>query len=219
MERAEVRWASSPYSQSRHRAGKTDMRFSLAAAIPTGEGDDTVYDPSSREPIDALLPDVYADLRRLAQRALHSERRDHTLQATALAHEVYLRLAREHAHPWTGRAHVLATAAHVLRRVLVDYARTRGRHKRGAGARVLPLDAARELALRADPQLVALDDALTDLAVTAPRAVQVVEMRYFGGFTSAEAAATLGVTTRTVERDWQYAKAWLFRRLSSPAEE
>lgn len=163
--------------------------------------------------LEAIFPRVYADLCRLAQRAMNGERGDHTLQATALVHEVYLRLARENGRQWADPRHVLAMACTFLHRILVDHARTRCRLKRGGGECRPSLGAAANLAARSDEHLIALDEALAELAESAPRAVQVVEMRYFGGFSAAETAEALGVTTRTVERDWDFARAWLFRRL------
>jgi RNA polymerase sigma factor (TIGR02999 family) len=167
--------------------------------------------------LESIFPRVYADLCRLAQRAMNGERGDHTLQATALVHEVYLRLAKEQGHAWAGKQHVLAIACSVLHRILVDHARARGRLKRGGDVGRSSLDAARELAAPGDEHLIALDEALAELAQSAPRAVQVVEMRYFAGFSAAETAEALGVTTRTVERDWDLARAWLFRRLGQDA--
>ena len=164
---------------------------------------------------DELLPLVYDELRAIAHRQLRRERGDHTLNTTALVHEVYLRLVDQKRASWEDRAHFFAIAARVMRRVLIDYARRHCAAKRaGPGGRgPVPLDRAAEEALvaadeRADV-LLALDDALTRLAAVDPRLVQVVECRFFGDLTEEETATALGVTSRTVRRDWIKAKTWL----------
>ncbi|MCB1183586.1 sigma-70 family RNA polymerase sigma factor [bacterium] len=166
--------------------------------------------------VDRLLPLVYEELRRLAQARLASERADHTLQATALVHEAYLRLVDQRAAGWQDRAHFMALAATAIRRVLVDHARRRLAAKRGGGGERLSLTVA-ELADApgADLDLIDLDAALAELGAAKPDHAQVIEMRFFGGMTAAEAAEVLGVTERTVERRWRFARAWLYRRLES----
>lgn len=162
-----------------------------------------------------LLPIVYEELRRIAERLLRGERDDHTLQPTALVHEAYLRLVGEHA-PLADRRHFFAIAAREMRRVLVEHARARRRLKRGGGnVRVtLPDDVGQEAG--PDPvDLVALDCAMSRLESRDERKVRVVELMYFAGLTAVEAAGVLGVTSRTIERDWQYARAWLLRELSA----
>ena len=162
--------------------------------------------------LDELLPLVYAELRRLAAGYMRSERAEHTLQPTALVHEAYLRLLGDRAD-WADRRHFLATAARAMRRILVEHARARGRKKRGGGFERTPLED--ELIGQAPPgtNLLALDAALDQLAVQDPRKAQVVELLSFGGLTAEEAGNVLGVASRTVERDWKFARAWLLRAL------
>ncbi len=163
--------------------------------------------------LERLLPAVYDELRMLAERQLRNERRNHTLQPTALANEAYLKLIRRDSIHWQDRIHFFGAAGQAIRRILVDYARGRKRHKR-AGRRVhLALE---NVAFHPDgdaQDIIALDDALNKLFAQSPRKAQVVELRYFSGLTAEDSAAILGVTTRTIERDWRYARAWLFREL------
>jgi RNA polymerase sigma factor (TIGR02999 family) len=163
--------------------------------------------------LDALLPLVYEELHRLARRYMKNERVDHTLQATALVNEAYLRLIDVQRVKWQNRAHFLAVAARVMRRILVDAARARGSQKRGADARVISLDEALIVAEEPDQSLVALDEALSMLALIDQRKSQVVEMRFFGGLTLDETAEALDVSRDTVKRDWKFAKLWLLREL------
>jgi RNA polymerase sigma factor (TIGR02999 family) len=163
--------------------------------------------------LDALLPLVYDELRRLASHYMRRERDDHTLQATALVNEAYLRLIEVRKVQWQNRAHFFAMAARVMRRILVDAARARGYQKRGGGARVLSLDEALIVPVEPDQDLVALDDALTALAEIDARKSQVVEMRFFGGLNIDETAEALHVSRDTVKRDWNMAKLWLLREL------
>lgn len=160
-----------------------------------------------------LLPIVYEELRRMAHRQLRSERSDHTLNTTGLVHEAYLRLATPHGLQWADRAHFFAVAARAMRRVLIDHARRYHADKRPGSRQRVPLDEA-NLALddRAEG-LLALDEALDRLARLDERQSRVVECRFFGGMTEEETAAALGVTTRTVRRDWVKAKGWLFQEL------
>lgn len=165
---------------------------------------------------DGLLPLVYDELRAMAHRQLQRERTDHTLNTTALVHEVYLKLVDQKRATWEDRAHFFAIAARVMRRILIDYARRHHAAKRGTRQRV-PLDATAE-EVGADERadvLVALDDALTRLAAIDARLVQVVECRFFGDLTEDETATALGVTARTVRRDWIKAKKWLHRALET----
>lgn len=158
---------------------------------------------------------VYDELRGIARNQLRGERADHTLQATALAHEVYLKLAGQQQVEWQNRVQFFAVAARATRRLLVDHARARLRAKRGGGAHHTALRTGIDPPAAApDTELVALDDALSRLKQEDPLKAQVVEMRHFGGFNHEEIAAALGVSTRTVERHWRYARAWLFRALS-----
>jgi RNA polymerase sigma factor (TIGR02999 family) len=162
---------------------------------------------------DRLVPLIHDELHRIARRHMRLERAGHTLQATALVNEAYLRLIDVKQMQWQNRAHFLAMAARVMRRILVDSARARRFQKRGGGAHVEPLDTDRIVAGQPGRDLVALDDALTALASMDPRKSQVVEMRFFGGLTADETAEALRVSAETVRRDWRLAKAWLLSEL------
>lgn len=164
--------------------------------------------------LDQLTPIVYGELHRLARRYLRCERRDHSLQTTALVNEAYLRLVDHTRMEWQNRAHFFAVSAQVMRRILVDHARRRN-VKRGRGLRRVALDEATAIGGERRADLAALDDALTSLAERDPRKAQVVEMRFFGGLSVEESAEVLGVSPVTVMRDWRTAKAWLYRELSS----
>jgi RNA polymerase sigma factor (TIGR02999 family) len=163
--------------------------------------------------LQALLPLVYEELRRLAGRYMKHERRGHSLQATALVHETYLRLIDVKQVRWQNRAHFFAMAARLMRRILVDAARSRRYHKRGGGAPVLSLDEALIVANEPSHDFVALDDALTAFAAVDERKSKVVELRFFGGLTLEETAEALSVSRDTVMRDWKIAKLWLLREL------
>jgi RNA polymerase sigma factor (TIGR02999 family) len=164
---------------------------------------------------DQLAPIVYAELRRLARRHMARERPDHTLQATALVHEAYMRLASFRDLHWKNRTHFFAISAQVMRRVLVDFARSRERRKRGASPQRLSLDECADLGAHHDSALLALDDALNALASDDPRKCQVVEMKFFGGLSTEEIAQSLRVSPDTVLRDWKLAKLWLLREMSA----
>jgi RNA polymerase sigma factor (TIGR02999 family) len=169
-------------------------------------------DPSA---LGRLIPIVYEDLRRVAGRRLRMERDDHTLSATALVHETYLRLMGQQPSRLENRSHFFAVASELMRRILVDHARRRGARKRGGGTVRLTLDAAVAAGASPDLDLVAVDDALTELAELDSRQARIVEMRFFGGLSAEEVAAVLGISRATVERDWGMARAWLYRRLKS----
>ncbi len=164
-----------------------------------------------------LLPLVYDELRRLAAGRLAAERPGHTLQATALVHEAYLRLVGPDCGPgWTGRGHFFGAAARAMRQILVDAARAKGADKRGGGRGRVSLDAAAAVAAPAGPpadDLLALDDALTRLAADHPAHARLVELRYFAGLSVEDAAAALGVSAATAKRQWVYARSWLFGEL------
>lgn len=165
--------------------------------------------------MDRLFPLVYDELRRVARRALRGEHADHTLGTTGLVHEAYLKLIDQTRVGWRDRAHFFAVAALAMRRILVDYARRHRRAKRGGGASAITLDeSVVSLHERAD-NLVALDDALTRLSELNPRLSRIVECRFFGGLTEEEIAEALGVTTRTVKRDWIKARGWLYQELTA----
>ena len=169
--------------------------------------------PAEQRPMDRLLPLVYDELRRMAHRQLGRERAGHTLSTTALVHEAYLRLVDQTRARWVDRAHFFAVAAGVMRRVLVDYARRYRAAKRGGDAQHVDLDRAEVSLDQRSEMLINLDEALGRLAELNPRLSQVVEYRFFGGMTEEETAEALGVTDRTVRRDWIKAKAWLSREL------
>lgn len=170
----------------------------------------------SQEALDRLIPLVYAELRTLAARYLSRERHDHTLQTTALVHEAYVKLIDQHSVDWQNRAHFFGIAANLMRRILVDDARHRSRHKRGSGAKPEVLDdlpvAAPEAALDA-VDTIALDQALQELEKIDPGQARLVELRFFGGLTLDETAAVLEVSPSTVKREWAIAKGWLYRAL------
>ena len=163
-----------------------------------------------------LTPIVYQDLRRLARQYLFSERAGHTLQATALVNEAYMRLVDYKRMEWQDRAHFLAVSAQLMRRILVEHARRRNL-KRGGGVRHVSPEQAPEVGSARPKDLVALDEALKELARMDPRKAQVVELRYFGGLNVEETAEVLSISAPTVMRDWSSAKAWLYRELSAPA--
>jgi RNA polymerase sigma-70 factor (ECF subfamily) len=162
-----------------------------------------------------LLEVVYAELHRVADRLMRSERPDHTLQATALIHEAYLHLIDQRGKDWKNRAHFFGVAALVMRRILVDHARTRRTEKRGGGQHKVSLEETVLLTPEQSDDILALDEALSRLSQFDPRQSRVVELRFFGGLTEPEAAEVLGVATRTVKRDWGIAKAWLYGELKS----
>lgn len=164
--------------------------------------------------LDRLLPAVYQELRRLAGQYLRRERVEHTLQATALVHEAYLRLIDQKNVQWQNRAHFYGVAAQMMRRILVDHARRHLSEKRGGRQQKLSLDDALELPEKRHWNLVALDDALTRLAEIDERKCRVVELRFFGGLSVEETAEVLDVAPATVMRDWAMAKAWLLREMS-----
>jgi RNA polymerase sigma factor (TIGR02999 family) len=167
-----------------------------------------------RDALDQLVPLVHDELRRRARRVMVHERADHSLQPTALVNEVYLRLVDMRQVQWTDRAHFLALAARLMRRILVDLARSQLTQKRGAGAVSVSLDENSIMAPgRSRENLVALDDALQTLAALDPRRSQVVELRFFAGLDVDETAEVLKVSRRTVMRDWTLARTWLFREL------
>ncbi len=171
----------------------------------------TSGDASATERLFKLL---YGDLRALAARLLKQEKPGHTLQPTALVHEVYMKLVDQSRVDWKGKTHFFAVGAQVMRRVLVDHARARQRAKRGGGRQRILLDQDIALGPEREEDLLALEDALSRLADLDPRQATIVEMRFFGGLTVAEVAEVLGVSKRTVENDWTVVRAWLRRELS-----
>jgi RNA polymerase sigma factor (TIGR02999 family) len=165
---------------------------------------------------DKLVPLVYQELRALAQRYMRHERADHTLQATALVNEAYVRLIDVNRIQWQNRSHFLAVAAQTMRRILVEFARQRHRQKRGGDVMRVTIDNAEDIGQEKGNDLIALSDALSALETFDPRMSQVVELRFFGGLTVEETADVLSVSPETVMRDWRTAKAWLLRELSHP---
>jgi RNA polymerase sigma factor (TIGR02999 family) len=178
--------------------------------IEWGQGD--------KAALDRLTPLVYDEIRRIAHRYVQREREGQTLQTTALINEAYLRLAGSQNIDWQNRAHFFAVTAQVMRHILIDHARRRRYVKHGGEAQRVPLDAAiGEAVLMSTPraaELLALDEALDELAKLDPRKSRVVELRYFGGLSLEETAEVLEVSLMTVRRDWRAAKAWLFRRIN-----
>jgi RNA polymerase sigma factor (TIGR02999 family) len=165
-----------------------------------------------------LLPIVYGELRRQAARLLRRERRDHTLQPTALVHETYLRLVEQRAADWRSRAQFFAVAAQAMRRILVDHARRHGARKRGGSWDRITLDETRRAwPGEPDVDVLALEEALSELASIDADKVRLVELRFFAGLSLDETAAVLGVSESTVTREWRLARAWLFRRLRGSA--
>jgi RNA polymerase sigma-70 factor (ECF subfamily) len=163
-----------------------------------------------------LIPIVYQELRRLAAHYMKPERTSHTLQATALVHEAYLRLAGQKQPDWRDRTHFFAVASQVMRNLLVDHARARRRLKRGGGCE-LQLDEALTLAAFENKEVLALEEALQRLSRIDPRQERIVELRYFGGLSIEEVATVLGISERTVKREWQMARAWLYAEVREKA--
>ena len=167
-----------------------------------------------QEALDRLIPLVHRELHRLAHIFMTRERVDHTLQTTALVNEAYLRLVDANTVDWQGRAHFFAIAANLMRRILVDFARSRGYRKRGGDRKEVSLDEALLVSPDADPDLVKIDDALQALAEFDPRKAKVVELRFFGGLDLDETAEVLKVSRDTVKRDWRLARVWMYSEMT-----
>ena len=172
-----------------------------------------------RSALDKLLPLVHSELRRIAQRQMSQERPGHTLQATALVNEAYLKLAGQQKFEWQNRAHFFAVCAQVMRHILIDHARAHGREKRGGGAIQVSLNDALVVGGDQAAHFIALDEALRVLERLDPQKGKIVELRYFGGLSIEEAAEVLNVSPRTVRREWQRAKAWLYRMMTEGIED
>lgn len=173
----------------------------------------------SRQAADSLLPLIYAQLRSLAQRHMAGERTDHTLQATALVHEAYLKLVGPREIPWQSEAHFYCAAAEAMRQVLLDHAKGKGRQKRGSGAARLPLNVA-DLALADNSEeILALDEALCRLEVQEPEAASIVRLRFYAGLSVDQTAKALGMAPRTVDRRWKFARAWLYRAFDERSDQ
>ena len=171
------------------------------------------WSTGDEQALERLTPLVYRQLHRVAQRYMAGQRADHTLQTTALVNEVYLRLVDCEQVRWQDRAHFFAVSARLMRRILIDFARSRGYQKRGGAIAHLSLEEAPSVGCEPDANLVALDDALQGLAAVDERKSKVVELRFFGGLNVEETAEVLGVSTDTVLREWRLARAWLLREL------
>jgi RNA polymerase sigma factor (TIGR02999 family) len=171
-----------------------------------------------RAAFDELVPLVYDELRRLARHFMRREREGHTLQTTALVNEAYVRLVDQRSVRWQNRAHFFAIAAQLMRRILVDHARSRRYAKRGGEARQVSFDEAAIVSRERCAELVAVDDALTDLAARDPRKSQIVELRFFGGLNIEETAEVMGISPTTVQREWRSAKAWLYQAIREGAD-
>jgi RNA polymerase sigma factor (TIGR02999 family) len=169
-----------------------------------------------QEALDELIPLVYDELRRLARAYMRRESQDHTLQTSALVNEAYLRLIDQKSVKWQNRAHFFGVAAQLMRRILVNHARSRSRVKRGGRTQIVSLDE-QAIITKEVSEVIALDEALKNLAEMDPRKSQIVEMKFFGGLTTEEVAEVLKITSRTVEREWRKAKAWLNRAISKGA--
>lgn len=172
------------------------------------------WSDGDKDALDELAPQVYSELRRLAKHYLRQERPDHTLQASDLVHEAYLRLVKEEEIDWQNRAHFFGIAAVRMRHILVEHARSRQAAKRGGGEYRLSLSEATELAEVRDINLLALDDALRRLEELDPQKTRIVELRYFGGMTIEETAEVLKLSPATIKRDWSMARAWLRSEIS-----
>jgi RNA polymerase sigma factor (TIGR02999 family) len=179
------------------------------------------WSKGDRAALDQLIPIVESELRRLARHFISKEGPGHTLQTSALINEAYLRLVDQKNVRWQNRAHFFAVSAKIMRHILIDHARSHRYAKRGAGARKVELDEAALLPERRAAELVALDDALRELAAVDPRKSEVVELRFFGGLSVEEAAEVMGISPSTVEREWRGARAWLHDAISNkePAED
>jgi RNA polymerase sigma factor (TIGR02999 family) len=173
-----------------------------------------------RDALEQLMPLVYQELRRLAHHYLSRERAEHTLQSTALVHEAYIRLAGPNSPQWQNRAHFFGIAAHVMRQILVEYARGRGAAKRGGNVPRLVLDESMALSEDHDVDLIVLDKALQELSELDAQQGRIVELRFFAGLTIEDTSEVLGISPATVKRDWVTARAWLFRAMTgdSPHE-
>ncbi|HUO17719.1 MAG TPA: sigma-70 family RNA polymerase sigma factor [Verrucomicrobiae bacterium] len=171
------------------------------------------WSSGNKQALDQLMPVIYDQLHRLASKCLRAERTDHTLRATALVHEAYVRLVESDVD-WQDRVHFFAVSARVLRRILVDHAKSRNRDKRGGEFQKIPLDEAMLVGSQSDKSIIELDEALQRLATVDQRKSELIELLFFGGLTYDEAAAALRISPATVHRELKLAKAWLYRELS-----
>ena len=167
-----------------------------------------------RESLDEFLPLVYGELKKIAAYKISLERKNHTLQATALVHEAYLRLIDQHSVDWQNRAHFFAIASEMMRRILVNYAESRNAQKRGSGQTLISLDDVEISAPDSEVDLIFLDNALNELAEFDKTQAKIVELKFFGGLTNEETAEVLNVSESTVKREWRMARAWLTAKLT-----
>jgi RNA polymerase sigma factor (TIGR02999 family) len=179
----------------------------------------SAWSNGDQKALDKLIPLVYEELHRLAARYMRRENPGHTLQTSALVNEAYIKLIGQKNVRWQNRAHFFGIAAQLMRRILVDHARTHGALKRGAGASRLPLDETAIVALDRSTDFILIDDALRNLALIDPSKSRIVEMRFFGGLTTEEIAEVEKVSPSTIEREWRKAKAWLYREINHLAHE
>ena len=182
--------------------------------MPAETNGEFPYNGGGQAALGRLAEEMYRELRAMARRHMMNEQPGQTLQTTALVHEVYLRLADQSKGEWRDRAQFFATAAQMMRRILVDAARSRRAQKRGGLAIKVNIDDTAVLAAAPDRSILALDEALTRFSQVAPRQAKVVELRYFGGLTEEEIVAALNISPRTVRRDWDFARAWLLREIN-----
>lgn len=193
------------------------QRILMSEKIPTSETEEVTrllrsLNAGDRDAVDALVPIVYSELRKLAAHYLKSEREGHTLQPTALVHEAFLKLVEQETQ-WQNRTHFFAMAANLMRRILVDYARGHNAEKRGGAVEKVLLEDAFVFVKEKPSEMLALNEALDDLAKIDPRRAKVVELKFFGGLNNEEIAEVLGVHSNTVLRDWNLARAWLRTRM------
>ena len=204
--------------QINKKAATSDVRI---RRVPTMSPQDITrlladWGKGDRTALDRLLPLVHAELRKIARRQISQERPGHTLQATALINEAYLKLIGQEEFEWHNRAHFFAVCAQIMRHILIDHARAHAREKRGGGAIRVTLEDANvaEMAGEKAEQLIALEDALRFLERVDPQKGRIVELRYFGGLSIEETAEVLNISPRTVRREWQRSKAWLYRMIT-----
>jgi RNA polymerase sigma factor (TIGR02999 family) len=173
------------------------------------------WNSGDQEALDRLMPLIYKELRRMARRYMRSESPDHTLQATALVHDVYVQLVDQKRVNWKNRAHFFGAAAQIIRRLLVDHARSRHRLKRGGGAFKVEWKEELSASQPQEMDLLVLHDALNRLATIDPQQSRIIELRYFGGLSIEETAEALSISPATVKRDWAFARAWLYREMTA----
>jgi RNA polymerase sigma factor (TIGR02999 family) len=218
MRHARLTYIAKLRRQNRNR-GRFFFRVMMCYQLVKSEVSETtelLLDWANGNPaaLDALTPRIYKELRRMAGGFTKRERNGQTLEATALVHELYIKLIDVRQVDWKGRAHFFAACAQIMRRILVDAARKRSANKHGGGLVRFNVDEVLELSHSRDSRLVALDDALNELQEVDPRRARIVELRYFGGLSVEETAAALGVSVETVTRDWRLARGWLLSEIS-----